>query len=121
MPRTMNTVAILLPVLLLVACSNMKPVKGNLNADTIRQQIKPGDSIVVFTKKSKDNIVVDSIDDTTISGSGKHFPIADILRIEKKTPAPGKTTVLVAGGVFTAWAFYQIIIILGLVSAALTP
>ena len=113
MPKSMRRVATLLPALLLVACSNMKPVKGNLNADTIRQQIKPGDSITLFTK--------DTNDDKTISGSGKQFPIADIVRIEKKTPAPGKTTVLVASGVLTAWTIYQAFILGGLLIAAMIP
>ena len=83
----------------LSGCSSMKPMNEHLTNAQIVNEINPGDEIIILTiDNEKHLIIVESISEESITGSGKTFTYQQIISIEKEGIDVLKTTGAVVGG-----------------------
>ncbi len=99
-----NTLMLLLCAVLGSACTTLRPVQ--LATDDAKQQItsgqllKPGDKVRLITRDGKAHeFAITAIDaaEGTVKGHADSVRVADIVTVEKRAPALGKTLGLVLG------------------------
>ncbi len=79
----------------------MKPVEKGLTPEQLVTMINPGDKVIVQTKDNEKHlIVVETITNKKIEGSGKSFLFEDIIEIKKEGLDGWKTTGAVVGGAY---------------------
>ncbi len=96
-----SNVFIILFFFILSGCSSMKPLDEGLSSAEIVGKINPGDEIIIHTTDNEKHlIVVESITEEKIVGSGKSFEYQNITEIKKEGVDVLKTTGAVIGGAY---------------------
>ncbi len=100
---------------ILSGCSSMKPLDEGLSSAEIVEKINPGDEIIIHTTDNEKHlIVVDSITEKQIIGSGKSFEYQNISEIKKEGVDVLKTTGAVLGSVYIYSAIVSLFILAAL-------
>lgn len=104
---------------LATACTTMRPIAADATGDSIRREVKPGDTIRVVTKAgSVHSFQVTVVDATTVGGNAVKawqggpdpvgsridVPYSDIAELDVKRASGLKTAGLVAGAVLVVVA-----------------
>jgi len=99
-----NTLVLLLCAAIASACTTLRPVQ--LSTDNAQQQItsgellKPGDKVRLITTDGKTHeFAITAIDvaEGTVKGPADSVRVADIVTVERREPALGKTLGLILG------------------------
>lgn len=86
---------------ILSGCSSMKSLDEGLSSAEIVEKINPGDEIIIHTTDNEKHlIIVESITEKKIVGSGKSFEYQNITEIKKEGVDGWKTTGAVIGGTY---------------------
>ncbi|TKB56604.1 hypothetical protein [Ferrimonas aestuarii] len=110
-----NLIAGLL-ILVMAGCTSTRQIDSSqVEYSSIAQVVEVGDEIEVVTLTGEQlTLVVDALDEHSLSGSGTQIEFADIAEIKKEEVSVFKTTALVVGTSLGALAIYGMIITLSL-------
>ncbi len=100
---------------ILSGCSSMKPLEQGLSPLEIVAKINPGDEIIVHTTDNQKHlIVVESITEEVITGSGRTFEYQNIAEINKEGIDALRTTGAIVGGAYIWLSIATILFLSGI-------